>query len=118
MGKSMARIQNGVVTNIEWVSDDTVESDTLKEMYGLHIRIGDTYSKCRFYRDSNRILSFREQVHNMVTDYDTALTEIESNIPSTMALNEHQNTTIEERKQHILSYLTALLEVTTEGGAG
>ena len=110
MGKSMARIQNGVVVNIEWVADDTVESDTLKNIYDLHIRIGDTYSNSRYYRDGNRVLSFRERVANMVTDYDNALTEIESIIPSTLSLRNDDSTTLEDRKQKILSYLTALVE--------
>lgn len=116
MGKSMARIQNGVVTNIEWVDKDTVESDTLKDIYDLHIQIGDTYSKCQFYRDGNRVLSFRENVQDMVTNYDTALTEIESVIPSTMSLRRPAVVTLEDRKQTVLTYLTDLLATLDEGG--
>lgn len=117
MGKSMARIQNGVVVNIEWVSDDTVETENLKNIYGLHIRIGDTYSNCNFYRDNNRILSFRERTQNMLTSYDNALTEIEGYIPSAFSRTRNESTMLEDRKQKVLSYLTDLLASLEEGGS-
>lgn len=115
MGKSMARIQNGVVTNIEWVGDNTVETEKLKNIYDLHVRIGDTYSNCRFYREGKRILSFRERVRNMVIAYEAALTEIESTIPATMLTTDQQPVTLECRKQVIVNYLTALID--KEGGS-
>ena len=117
MSKSMARIQNGVVINIEWVGDNTVEIDELKNIYDLHVNIGDTYSNSKFYRDGNRVLSFRERIRNMLTDYDTALTEIESYIPSTFSVKRNVAITLEDRKQNVLTYLTDLLAALEEGGS-
>ena len=115
MEKSMARIQNGVVVNIEWVSDNTVETNDLKNIYDLHVQIGDSYSNSRFYRNGDRILSFRERVSNMLTSYDTALIEIEAVIPSSFnVINAEIPDTFEGRKQKVLTYLTALIEGGTE----
>lgn len=116
MGKSMARIQNGVVTNIEWVSDSAVETSDLKNVYDVHIRVGDTYSNGRYYRDGVKILSFRERTQNMVTDYDAALTEIESIVPSMFSLRSAEPLTLEDRKQNVLNYLTELVAAANEGG--
>lgn len=115
MGKSMARIQNGIVTNIEWVDDRTVETDTLKNIYGLRIRIGDTYSGRHFYRDGKRIPSFRERLQDTIIDYDNALTEIESAIQYTAPLTE-SSIALDDRRQKILVYLTNLLSILNEGG--
>lgn len=64
MAKNMAKIKNGVVINIEWCSDKTAETNTLKNTNNLHVGIGDTYSKGKFYRDGEQILSMAERLAN------------------------------------------------------
>ena len=62
MAKSMARIENGVVTNVEWYSDRSSETDTLKDIEDRLIEVGDTYSEGKFYRDGEKILTTADKV--------------------------------------------------------
>lgn len=62
MAKSMARIKDGIVINIEWCSDDAAETETLKNAEGRAIEMGDTYSDGRFYRNGNIIMSTAEKL--------------------------------------------------------
>ena len=62
MAKSMARIENGSVVNIEWCSDVTAETDTLKNVDDRLIEVGDTYSKGKFYRDGEEILTTADKL--------------------------------------------------------
>lgn len=62
MAKNMARIDNGIVVNIEWCSDRMAETDTLKNFEGRSIGIGDTYSDGKFYRDGEEIMSTVEKL--------------------------------------------------------
>jgi hypothetical protein len=62
MAKSMARIENGTVVNIEWCSDRMTETDTMKDIDDRHIEIGDTYAEGHFYRDGNMIMSIAEKL--------------------------------------------------------
>lgn len=55
MAKNMARIENGVVVNIEWRSDKEPETETLKNYDGRSIHIGDAYSDGKFYRDGEEV---------------------------------------------------------------
>lgn len=81
MAKSMARIVNGIVTNIEWCSDSEFETENLKNYRGYSIKIGDSYTEGKFYRDGEELLS----------DLEIAQKEIEAlkakNIELTDALN-------------------------------
>jgi hypothetical protein len=58
----MAKIENGTVVNVEWCSDRTSETDTLKNIEDRLIEIGDTYSEGKFYRDGVEILSTDEKL--------------------------------------------------------
>ena len=62
MAKSMARIENGVVVNVEWCSDRTSETDTLKNIEDRLIELGDTYSEGKFYRDGEEILTTADKL--------------------------------------------------------
>ena len=62
MAKSMARIENGVVVNVEWYSDRTSETDTLKNIEDRLIEVGDTYSNGKFYRDGEEILTTADKL--------------------------------------------------------
>lgn len=117
MAKSMARIQNGVVTNIEWVGDYTAETAELRNIRNIHVRIGDTYSNGLFYRDGIKVLSHREKIQKMITDYDTSLSEIEAFILTTMALTTNESEiTLDSRKQNVLNYLGAIMEALNKDG--
>lgn len=57
MAKNMARIENGIVVNVEWCSDNEPETEDLKNYDGFSICIGDSYSDGKFYRDGEEVLS-------------------------------------------------------------
>lgn len=62
MAKNMARIEDGVVVNIEWCSDDEPVTDTLLDTDGQLIGIGDTYQNGSFWRSGEKILSEVEEL--------------------------------------------------------
>ena len=109
MGKTLARIENGVVVNLEWVNDDAVDTDNLKNVYDLQVNIGDTYENDKFYRDGVEVITFRKQIQNMLSEYDATLTEIASYIPAVMSLSNTDSSTIDSRKELILSYLNDMV---------
>lgn len=73
MAKNMARLENGVVVNVEWLPDRAVETDTLKEMGDIPATLGDTYSEGRFYREGVRVLTAMEEMQAANQDMETAL---------------------------------------------
>lgn len=110
MGKTMARIQNGVVVNLEFYDDNANETDELKNVGELLIEIDDTYSDGKFYRNGVEVLTFRNRLKNMLSNYDTALTELASYVSAPVALSEDDTEpTLEERKQAILIRLNDML---------
>lgn len=62
MAKSMARIENSVVVNVEWCSDRAEETDTLKNIGDRHVVSGDTYKDGYFWRDGEKVLSETEEL--------------------------------------------------------
>lgn len=74
MAKNMARIKDGIVINVEWCSDNALETDILKDMDDRTVVIGDTYSDGNFYHDGKRILTSLETL----VEYEHALVEIEA----------------------------------------
>ena len=72
MGKSMARIDNNIVINIEWCSDNTAQTDTLIDIDDRNVSIGDTYTNGKFYDENgNEILTELENAYkdlNMCTE--------------------------------------------------
>lgn len=75
MAKNMARIENNLVVNIEWCSDSTAESDSLKDPAGHLVAIGDTYENGRFYREGVMLLTPIEELQQQITDLDNAYEE-------------------------------------------
>lgn len=73
MAKNMARIENGVVVNIEWCSSDVEETDALKETNDMLIEIGDTYDGSFFYRNGEKILTQLEEEYVKNTELMSAL---------------------------------------------
>lgn len=77
MARSMALIENGIVTNTLWCSDSQPETDTIINTADRPVAIGDTYSGGKFYRDGVEILTPLEEAQKKNTEYESALTEIE-----------------------------------------
>lgn len=78
MAKSMALIENGVVANMLWCSDSEPETESLINPADRPVAIGDTYSNGKFYRDGVEILTPLEEAQKKITEYESALTEIET----------------------------------------
>lgn len=62
MAKSMAKIEDGIVVNVEWCSDRAKETDTLKNIGDRHVVSGDTYKDGYFWRDGEKVLSETEEL--------------------------------------------------------
>lgn len=73
MAKSMARIEDNIVVNIEWCSDEMSETDTLKNMEDRPVSIGDTYENGKFYREGAEILTLLEEALKKNAEYAEAL---------------------------------------------
>ena len=57
MAKSMAVVNNGVVTNIIWCTDNTPQTATWLNCDDRPVAIGDTYADGKFYRDGTEVLT-------------------------------------------------------------
>ena len=73
MAKNMARIKNGIVTNIEWCADLDLETDGLKNVYDLPVEAGDSYSEGKFYRIGEVVLSALETVQKENTELSSQI---------------------------------------------
>lgn len=60
MAKSMAVVNNGVVSNIIWCADSTPETDEWIDCGDRQVAIGDTYTDGKFYRDDVEVLTLLE----------------------------------------------------------
>lgn len=76
MAKNMARIENGLVVNIEWCSDKQAQTETLINLADRPVTIGDTYDGSDFYRDGEKVLTPLEQAQTEIEDMKTALNEL------------------------------------------
>ena len=57
MAKNMARLEDGVVVNLEWCSDSEPETAELREYEGYAIRIGDSWENGKWMRDGAAVLT-------------------------------------------------------------
>lgn len=78
MAKSMALIENGTVANMLWCSDSQPETASLINPADRPVAIGDTYSDGKFYRNGVEILTPLEEARKKNTEYEAALSEIET----------------------------------------
>lgn len=78
MAKTMALIENGTVANMLWCSIFEPETDILINPADRPVAIGDTYSNGKFYRGGVEILTQLEEAQKKITEYESALTEIET----------------------------------------
>jgi hypothetical protein len=73
MAKNMARIDSGVVVNIEWWSDSTEDTETLISVYDRPVAAGDSYEGGKFYRDGVEVLTRMEELQAEIDDMQNAL---------------------------------------------
>lgn len=78
MAKNMARIENGIVINIEWHSDKEPETENLKNYDGYSICIEDTYSNGKFYRNGKEVLRDLELAYQKISDLSAQSAELTS----------------------------------------
>lgn len=81
MAKNMARIENGVVVNIEWCSDKEPETDTLKNCNDRSICIGDVFIDGKFYRNGEEVPTDLEAARRTIE----ALTDQNFELANTIA---------------------------------
>ena len=94
MAKNMARLQDGIVVNIEWLSDEQSENENLKSYNNLPIQIGDVYKDGTFYRDGEEVLSVYDMLQKKIA-------ELEAQNASLMQESE-------DKEQLLTTYRTAL----------
>lgn len=73
MAKNMALLEDGTVINIEWVSDETVETAVLVNLGDVPVITGDTYADGVFYRDGERVMTAAEAMAQKLQDAEKAL---------------------------------------------
>lgn len=85
MAKTMAVVNNGVVSNIIWCADSTPETDEWIDCGDRQVAIGNTYTDGKFYRDDVEVLTpledARAQLESLSAqnaEYEAALAEIEA----------------------------------------
>lgn len=66
MAKSMAVVNNGVVTNIIWCTDNTPQTANWVNCDDRPVAIGDTYADGKFYRDGTEVLTPLEDAQAQV----------------------------------------------------
>ena len=82
MAKNMARLEEGVVTNIEWHSYGTPEAEDLVDCGDYRVRKGDTYEDGAFYRDGEKLLTDAEAALLKVAEYESLINELYSEVTS------------------------------------
>ena len=80
MAKNMARIENGLVVNIEWCSDRQAQTESLINLADRPVSIGDVFDGSDFYRDGEKVLTPLEQAQAEIEDMKTALNELGVNV--------------------------------------
>ena len=79
MAKSMARIENGIVVNIEWCPDNLDQTDTFVDIGDKIVFAGNTYINGKFYdNDGNEILTDLECARKQLVEYEHDLAELDA----------------------------------------
>lgn len=76
MAKDMAIVAGGKVVNIGRFSDSYAETETIKDLNGKDVIIGDDYHDGKFYRDGEILLSESEKLSAVTADRDNLLDDI------------------------------------------
>lgn len=77
MAKSMARIEDGIVINIEWCSEETIPTESLIDIEDRIINIGNTYINGKFYDNDVEILSEKEGLYKLINEYEDELAALD-----------------------------------------
>lgn len=109
MSKTMARIQNDVVINIERHSDYVRTSEDLVPVKYALVSVGDSYMDEKFYRDGKQVPMNTNALRKEISEYDSALSEIEAAIGITNAIHTPISAVIDKRKQDIISRISEML---------
>lgn len=78
MAKNMARIKDGVVINIEWCSDNVIQTDTLVNIEDRLVNIGNTYTEGKFYDNGIEVLTEKEILYKQLAEYEEELAELDA----------------------------------------
>ena len=73
MAIRMARVKDGIVTNVEWYANDAQSTDSLVFLDGRPAGIGDTYDGSDFYRNGKKVVTVEERLQNENADMRAAL---------------------------------------------
>lgn len=82
MAKTMAKIENGVVVNLEWHNDNTPDTATLISSGERPVAIGDTYTEGFFYHDGEKVLSEKEQLQAQNAELQALIDELYTEVTS------------------------------------
>ncbi len=77
MAKIMARIHEGIVTNVIACNDSAEETDVLKDIGDVPAGIEDTYSNGKYYRNGELLMSDAEQLILVTADRDKCLADMQ-----------------------------------------
>ena len=80
MAKNMARIEDGLVVNIEWCSDKQAQTETLINLADRPVAIGDTYDGSDFYRDGEKVLTPIEKLELELNEYKSYYEAVNASI--------------------------------------
>lgn len=75
MGKNMAIIADGIVSEINWYADSEEETDALAETKDRPVDVGDSYADGRFYRNGEELFSEVEVLRLRLTEAEEAYQE-------------------------------------------
>ena len=78
MAKIMARIENGVVVNTEWWSDEVVQTKTLIDIEDRPVNIGNTYIDGKFYDNGVEVITEIEYLQRKLVEYGEELAELDA----------------------------------------
>lgn len=79
MAKSMAIVNDGVVTNMIWCSDYAKETDIRKDVGDRPVGIGDTYLDGKWYDTSGmEILTPLEQAQKELADLQSQIDDLDA----------------------------------------
>lgn len=77
MAKSMARIEDGIVINMEWCNGWEPQTETLIDVTDRPVGIGDTYDGESFYRNGVRVITPLEAAQAELASKEAEIEEMQ-----------------------------------------
>ena len=87
MAKSMARIENGVVVNIEWCSDEVIQTETLSDIDDRPVDVDNTYIDGKFYNNGIEVLTVKERMQKVIEEYSEELAILDAALLDVQYIN-------------------------------